>query len=47
MTSFVNMFLPASYTFNDIRAVSMFRAQFGQCPACSQLEQQQSCKSQI
>jgi len=47
VTSFVNMFLPPPYTFNDIRPVSMFRDQFGQCPACSQLEQQQSCKSQI
>ena len=26
MTSFVNMFLPAPYTFNDIGAVNMFRA---------------------
>jgi len=47
MTSLVNMSLPAPYTFNDIRPMSMFRAQFGQCPACGQLEQQQSCKSQI
>ena len=35
MTSFVNMFLPARYTCNNIRAVRMFRAQFGECPACS------------
>ena len=47
MTSFV-MFLPARYTCNDIRAVCMFRAQFGQCHSCSQLKhQQQSCKSQV
>lgn len=51
MTSFVSMFSPAHYNCNDIRAVRMFRAQFGQCPACSWLEeeeqQQQSCKSQL
>jgi len=48
MTSFVNMFVPARYTCNDKRAVQMFRAQFGECPACGRLEeQQQSCKSQI
>jgi hypothetical protein len=29
MTSFVEMFLPARYTCNDIKAVRMFRAQFG------------------
>ena len=29
MTSFVNMFSPARYTGNDIKAVRMFRAQFG------------------
>jgi hypothetical protein len=46
MTSFVNMFSPARYTYNDIKAVRMFRAQFGECPACGRLEeQQQSCKS--
>jgi hypothetical protein len=28
MTSFVNMFSPAPYTCNDIRAVGKFRAQF-------------------
>ena len=43
----VNMFLPARYTCNDKRAVQMFRAQFGVCPACDQLEEQQSCKSRI
>ena len=50
MTSFVNMFSPARYTCNDIRALRMFRAQFVECPACRQLErqqQQQSCKSQV
>jgi hypothetical protein len=49
MTSFVSMFSPACYTCNDIRAVRMFRAQFGECPACTQLEhhQQQSCNSHI
>src|SRR5215469_3120914 len=46
MTSFVNMFSPARYTCNDIKAARMFRAHFGECPACGQLEeQQQSCKS--
>jgi hypothetical protein len=48
MTSFVNMFSPAHYDCNDIKAVCIFRPQFGKCPACSQLEQQQQlCKSQI
>ena len=49
MTSFVNMFQPARYTCNDIKAVHMFRAQFGECPACRQLEEeeQQSCKSKV
>jgi len=48
MASFVNMFLPARYTCNDKKAVGLFRAQFRECPACDQLEQQQqSCKSQI
>jgi len=47
MTSFVNMFVPARYTCNDKKAVCRFCAQFGECPACSRLEQQQSCKSQI
>ena len=47
MTSFVNMFEPARHTCNDIKAVRMFRAQFGECPACGRLEQQQSCKSQV
>lgn len=48
MTSFVNMFVPARYTCNDKRAVRMFRAQFGTCPACGRLDkEQQSCKSQI
>jgi hypothetical protein len=47
MTSFVDMFLPARYTCNEIKAVSMFRVQFGQCPACGRLEQQQTCKSQV
>jgi hypothetical protein len=48
MTSLVIMFQPARYTCNDIRAVRMFRTQFGECPACSRLEeQQQSCKSQV
>ena len=40
MTSFVNMFSPARYNCNDITAVRMFRARFGECPACSQLEQE-------
>jgi hypothetical protein len=43
MTSFVDMYLPVPYTCNDIKALRMFHAQFGQCPACSRLEQQQSC----
>jgi len=48
MTSFVNMFIPARYTCNDKKAVRMFRAQFGLCPDCGRLEeQQQSCKTQI
>jgi len=49
MTSFVDMFLPACYACNDIRVLRMFRAQFGECPACSQLDQQQqqSCMSQV
>ena len=45
--SFVNMFIPARYTCNDKKAVPMFCAQFGECPACSRLEEQQSCKTQI
>jgi len=45
------MFVPARYICSDKKAVPMFRAQFGDCPACGQLEQQQqqqqqSCKSQ-
>jgi hypothetical protein len=45
MTSFVNMFFPASYTCNDKRAVEMFCAQFGKRPASGRLEkEQQSCK---
>ena len=48
MTLFPSMFSPARYRCNVIRAVRMLRAQFGNCPACSQLEhQQQSCKSQV
>jgi len=48
MTSFVNMFVPDRYTGNDKRTVQMFRAQFGNCPACGRLDkEQQSCKSQI
>ena len=48
MTSFASIFSPARYICNDIRAVRMFRAQFGQCHSCSQLKhQQQSCKSQV
>jgi hypothetical protein len=48
MTSFVDKFSPARYTCNDMMAVRLFRAQFDQCPACEQLEQQQqSCKSQV
>jgi hypothetical protein len=48
MTSFVNMFSPARCTCNDIKAVRMFRAQFGECPVCGRLEeQQQSCKPQV
>jgi hypothetical protein len=47
MTSFVDMFSPARYTCKDMMTVRMFRAQFGQCLACEQLEQQQSCKSQV
>ena len=47
MTSFVNMFIPARYTWNDKKAVRIFRAQFGECPSCSRLEEQQSCKAQI
>ena len=48
MTSFVNLFGPARFACNDKKAVRMFRAQFGVCPAYSQVqEQQQSCKSQI
>ena len=46
MTSFVNMFLPARYTCNDKKAMRMFRAQFGLCPDCGWLEEQQSCKPQ-
>jgi len=47
MTSFVDMFLPARYTYNNKSVVQMFRSQFGMCPACGQLEkEQQSCKSQ-
>jgi hypothetical protein len=41
MTSFVNIFSPAHYNCNDIKAVRMFCAQFWERPACSQLEQQQ------
>jgi len=47
MTSFVKMFIPVRYTCNDKKAVRMFRAQFGLCPDCGQLEEQQSCKPQI
>ena len=47
MTSFVNMFVPARYTCNDKKTVRMFCAQFGECPACSRLEQQQTYKAQI
>ena len=48
MTSFASIFSPARYSCNDIRAVRMFRAQFEECPSCSQLEhQQQSCNSQV
>ena len=48
MTSFTSMFTPGYHRCNDIRAVNMFRAQFGECPAYSRLEhQQQSCKSQV
>jgi hypothetical protein len=47
MTSFVNMFEPARHTCNDMKAVRMFRRHFGQCPACNQMEVQQSCKSQV
>ena len=48
MTSLASMFSPARYTCKDIRAVRMFRAQLGECPACSQLENQlQSCRSQV
>ena len=48
MTSFVEMFVPARLTCNDKKTVRMFCAQFGVCPACSKLEEeQQSCKSQI
>jgi hypothetical protein len=47
MTSFVNMFGPAHYSCNDKKAVALFRAHFGECPACCDvdLQQQQSCKS--
>ena len=37
MTLFVNMFFTASYTCNDISAMRIFRAQFGECPACDRL----------
>ena len=37
MTSFVNMFTPAHYTCNDIKAVRLFQAHFGKCPGCSHL----------
>jgi hypothetical protein len=47
MTSFVNMFEPARHTCNDKKAVRMFQRLFGQCPACDQMEVQQSCKSQV
>jgi len=48
MTSFASMFSPDRYICNDIRSVRMFRAQFGECPSCSHLEDhQQSCKSQV
>jgi hypothetical protein len=48
MTSFVNKFEPAHYSCNDIKAVTMFQAQFGKCPACSDVDkEQQSCKSQL
>jgi hypothetical protein len=47
MTSFVDMFLLSPYTCNDMKAVRMFRAQFGKFPAGGRLEQQQSCKSQV
>jgi hypothetical protein len=49
MTSFVNLFEPARFACNDKKAARMFRAQFGVCPACSHVEEeeQQSCKSQI
>lgn len=49
MTSFVNMFTPADYTCNDIKAVRMFRRHFGNCPACGSLgeKEQQTCKSQL
>ena len=35
MTLFANMFLPARYTCNDVRAVRMLRALFGECLVCS------------
>jgi len=41
MTSFVNMFISARYTCKDKKAVLMFRAQFGICPDCDRLEEQQ------
>jgi hypothetical protein len=48
MTSFVIIFSPERYTCIDIKAIRTFRAQFGLCPACGQMEeQQQSCKSQL
>ena len=48
MTSIVNICLPARYTCNDIRAVSMFRVQFWECSACCQLgHRQQSCRSEV
>jgi hypothetical protein len=47
MMSFINMFKPARYTCNDKKDVRMFRAQFGECPACSLVENQQTCKAQI
>ena len=32
VTSFVKLFSPTHYNCKDIRAVRMFRAQFGECP---------------
>jgi hypothetical protein len=49
MTSFTNQFKPARFSCNDIKAVTLFRVQFGKYLACRRINTKhlQSCTSQL